>query len=336
MLKPLIRKTRSAGLLVSTRLSGSKARSPGVAASMSAVILIAGLAGAREASAEEPAVIAAAAAAQSSLDSLVEQFAGLEQISFNADVAATFQAPDEGIPPGTVINGSFDYQADGVMWRKASHLDSELYPGMNTEIAYDGSWYQYHMRESDVLSVSLGHDERMMGMTLLNPIFLFAQFLVPVDDTGSDVLLDHVRTAAQEWTDPGIDWSEAGSPEAPAMRGVLPGDVAEGRPYDIDIVLPIDDPAAPIVMEMVAQDGAVMMRSTFAGFVFLDNAGVQERWPTHAVFEVLGETGESMLEMSMDIRNLRVGGPPAEDAGYSLDVDDISTVWFDEGQTFLK
>jgi len=306
-----------------------------VAVAIAAASLVGALLGAPPAIADgDPA--SSAAAAQTILDDFVLQFAGLQQISFKSDVQATFHAPDEGIPAGTVINGSFDYQADGIMWRKASYLDPELYPGMNTEIAYDGTWYQYHMPDSDLVAVSLGTDERMMGMTLLNPIFLLAQFLVPIDDGGSDVLLDHVRTAAEEWADPLIEWSEAGSPEAPAMRGVLPGDVAKGQPYDIHVVLPTDDPTAPIVMEMVAEDGAVLMRSVFSEFVFLENAGVQERWPTRAVFEVLGEAGAPMLEMSMDLRDLRVGGPPVDDAGYSLDVDDISTVWFDEGQTFLK
>jgi len=279
-----------------------------------------------------------AASAQRTLDQLVEQFANLEVISFAADVRTRFnEAPSPRVGADQTIEGSFEYEASGHMWRKASFLDPDAYPGMNTEIAYDGRWHQYHMRNSDVMSTSVGTDERLAGMCLPNPILLFAQFLVPVDDGGRDVLLRHVRAAASEWSPPPVEWTPVEASPTSAMRAVLPGAVSDGEPYDIHVIVPTEDDVAPIVMNMVREDGGLLMRSTFSDFVFLRPDAQTERWPTRAVFEVFdGSPDRQMGVMSMDLHDLRIGGAPPDASRYRLDWDAPSRVWFDEGRTFLK
>lgn len=272
------------------------------------------------------------------LDAIAAQFANFQAISFETDVTAHFVNPSHpDISTDTLIEGSFSYIASGDMWRKRSYLDPEHYPQMNTVKAYDGTFYQNHLLgEEDVLGLAVGNDARTSGMTLYNPLFLYAQFLIPLDESLNDVLPRHVRTAAGAWDGSDLLWEPTLSSYGKAYETVLPGATYNDQPYNVHVILPTDE-TAPIIMDATLDDGTLLLRTTFSQFTQKDMFGQTQSWPKRVVAEMYMGLPTTQITLVNDLYDIKTGeAAPSDQASYMLDWDNATHVWQDDDRLWLR
>ncbi len=281
----------------------------------------------------------ASVSAQSSGDpiqphgALADQFARLGSVSFTAHVTATMNTPipGSGIAVGEPIVGAFEYRATGDRWARVSLLDEEKYPGMNTVVAFDGSFYSYVMNDAGVVSVSVGGPERATGMSLPNPILELGRFCAPTTDENTDLLLSRVRAAAVAAPTPIEITESAGATFVTTAGGITAG---------VETVLVHEYDAAGLlrrVEQRLAETGATLMAIQCADHMtFLDDAGRESVWPTLVTF--IGydpATGQDAGTIEMEIVGLSLRAADAEAGTFSPDWD-AANVWMADLGMFIR
>jgi len=319
------------------------ARTRNIAIASGAIVLAIGAAitvasSSASASSAASAAPSGAERAAERLDAIAGQFANLQAIAFETDITLHLvESLQPGISADTLIEGSFSYMASGDMWRKRSYLDPEHYPGMNNEKAFDGDFYQNHLLgEENVLGVSVGQDDKPAGMTLYNPLFLYAQFLVPLKKGPEDVLPRHVRNAADAWDGSDLLWESTLSPHGNSHETIVPGATHNGLPYNVRVIMP-EDETAPIVMETALEDGTLLTSTTFSRFVQTEMFGQAQSWPSRVVVEMSMGSPEPQGTLVMELRDIRTGEQaPREKASYMLDWETATNIWNDDDRTLIR
>src|SRR5690606_13132194 len=87
------------------------------------------------------------------LQDFVSQYPALNSVMITASVAYLLDPvyPACDGPAGVSLGGSFHYAASGEMWRSRSWMDHETMADIRTEVAYDGSMFQYYQANLDTL-----------------------------------------------------------------------------------------------------------------------------------------------------------------------------------------
>lgn len=264
---------------------------------------------------------------------LAEQFARLGSVSFTARVTATIDTPipGSGVAVGEPIAGAFEFRATGDRWARVSLLDEEKYPGMDTVVAFDGSFYSYVMNNANVVSVSVGGPERATGMSLPNPILELGRFCAPAADENTDLLLSRVRAAAATAPTPIEVTESAGATFVTTAGGAVAG---------VETVLVHEYDAAGLlrrVEQRVAGAGTRLMAIECADHMtFMDDAGAESVWPTRVTFVGYDPaTGQPAGTIEMEIVGLSLFAADAETGTFSPDWD-AANVWMADLGMFIR
>jgi hypothetical protein len=218
--------------------------------------------------------LAAPCLAQNSLQAFVDRYPAIQSIALSANVSY-FVSPladvceEGGGITGLPITGRYSYSASGGMWRSRSYMDHESLNYLRTEVAYDGAAHHYHMLDPDILSITLGDDDRSMGLVLPNPLLNATQFLIPVSDDNAhhDPTLSEIKAVANA-----VDYSSVTWTLDPASQGALeyadlPGDTHEGHAYIHRVYAPVGERDRPVRIDRIATNGAVLTRTLLSEYV---------------------------------------------------------------------
>ncbi len=264
---------------------------------------------------------------------LAEQIANLQSISFSARVTATVNTPipGSGITVGEPIEGAFEYRAIGDRWARVSILDEEKYPGMNTVVAFDGSFYSYTSNNAGVVSVSVGSPERTIGMSLPNPILELGRFTAPHNDENIDLLLTRIRAAATTPPAPISVTESAGSTFVTTSGGLTAG---------VETVLMHEYDAAGLLrrveQRIAGSDTKLMAIECADHATFLDDAGHASVWPRVVTFVGYDPaTGQPAGTIVMEIVDLSLRAADAEAGAFSPNWD-AARVWMDDLGNFIR
>jgi len=264
---------------------------------------------------------------------LADQLINTDRYSLRADVEVVLH---EKIDPRIVIDepihGIYEFNCDGDKWRKRSYLDPQRYPGMNTDIAYNGEVYQYCTPEDGRVALSFGGgDERAIGVSLPNPIAALSQFM-----TDTEVLADTdqpPRVQKSRVLDADLDtlvWrSDARSS---TLRGAFPA-AAVGTDGLNELVL-ADSARSPVRIERM-NGSRLMQRTIFSDWNdYVDQDGKVSTWPTTIMFESYHPgSGDLVGSIEMTIIEFSV---TESTKPFLINLDEMESVWVDQTERFVK
>jgi len=264
---------------------------------------------------------------------LRDQLVNVDLYSLHADVTVLLHEQiDPRVTVGESIMGSYEFHCDGDKWRKRSYLDSQHYPGMNTDIAYDGEVYQYCTPEDGRVALSFdGGDERAIGVSLPNPILALNQYM-----TAREVLEDLDQTpSVQRAVASGANLSDlqwkAGD-EPSSVRGALPA--KPGGASVTNVLVLADDAQSPVRIERMV-GSSLMQRTVFSEWDDrVDQDGEVSTWPTSIRFESYHPgSGDLVGSIEMKITEFSV---TENTRPFLINLDEMESVWVDQTERFVK
>ncbi len=276
--------------------------------------------------------------AKQAVSGLTHLLEALGQVSLEANVTFEPLAIDEpGVDPEAVINGSFTFIASGLAWRKRSLADTTEYPGMNTDIAYDGSTFYYATPEHGTLAMALnGDDQRPKGMSFPNPLYGMSLVFTPIgpDASGDDVTLASLRDYASGFDISEGTWRE--SIDGTSIIGVFPGgslDLLEVENHFI-----YSGPGEPIVVERkLAVNDAILMRVQLEDWQAHVIGGTPHDVPRTVIFEGIDPaTGEVGARATMSLTTFVGEGLSFPPGAFSIPLDSAERVWLDDTGSFIR
>lgn len=246
------------------------------------------------------------------LDDLYDQYADLNQATVEASVQAYIfdQASEGEFGVKKLMSGSFDYYVDNSQYRINSHMDPNDYPGMNTDIAFDGTDFQYFERETGVLHITGGEPADGGSVTLPNPLFAPVEFLIPIheDDPPGPIHIDDVRNATANASASGVTWTPVQLDGRSYERAVFPGSVYYGQDYDYHVLVYNGERHRPRRIERVADDGTVLSRTTLEHYKrIVQSDGTVTYWPQQVKMEAFDPvTNDAFGEKTFQIHTLKI------------------------------
>ena len=213
-------------------------------------------------------------------------------------------------------------------------MDPALYPGMNTEIAFNGEVYQYFTPDDGRLAMAFtGGDRRPLGMTLPNPLAGAAQFMVPFNATPNDIPFPVIRNAASGFDPHVASWMQSADGES--VVGVFPGGSLDL--LELEHHFSYSGEGEPVVIETrVAANDAVLTRITIDEFQAVAAAGVTHILPHVVTFDGIDpSTGQPGARLEMRIQQIVVDGFAVDGDAFDIDLDQVSSICVDETREFL-
>ena len=281
---------------------------------------------------------AAPAAAQPGPDEILSQYDAITTLSL--DLAVTIHMYEEEdvceqVVSSVEIAGIMKYFADGPKVRLDSQVDQELYPGLDTAVAFDGQQFQYLVRDRSILSVETATgvptDEAMM--TLPNPFFEIIQHFSPVTSAnpGAPVQWGAIKAIAASATMQNATWSPITVDGRELERAILPGGTNEGDSYVHHVYVRPSQRGRPNQIDRVSDEGTLLTRSTFDNYATVAVGQSQQFWPHSMRFELRhAATGAVTAEMSMVIKEIHLNDVTQLPGGvFSIDWSEADTVIVD-------
>lgn len=273
------------------------------------------------------------------LRDLFEQYRAVSSLHFVASVEVTMSATAAAccqyIPPGITIKGSMEFWAEGGNYRVNSYMEPDKYPGMDTQIAYNGEKFQMLRLSANTLSYS-SQDQPGGVMSLPNPLLELIQFRYPVTDANAhlsqrfkDVTGDHV---------PPSFWNSAWTSVEEDLRMMdrveYPGGRYEGRDYVHHVFAMPGARNLPVRIDRVTASGARITSSEFSQFEKIAAGNLATYWPQIAVLRAFEENGKEAGRMSFILKHLEVNAEFAPEV-FTIDTDGVR-VWDDELEEFVQ
>jgi len=244
---------------------------------------------------------------------VVSQFRNVHQLALSASVEVIVYDPSEvcdGVVPQTAIMGNLRYYTDGARWRMNSFLDPAKFAGMQTDIAWDGTHFQYFRRDAGVLDVTAGPAPEASGLSLPNPIFELLCYLQPVPDPegGRQPRLTDIKAQASTAALLGsVPNTPVQRDRRTLSRTIFPGSTYQGRAYHHHVYSRPDKPGVPLEIERVDDQGTVITRSRFDGWdEYATPAGDAMVWPRSIRLEIMDTSGRTSIEMNFSIRSIDI------------------------------
>jgi hypothetical protein len=279
--------------------------------------------------------------ARAERDEMLQNFTEIERMVLHAGMEMVAHPPF--VPGGCdgcdiatsqIINADVEFYASGDQWRLNSYADPALYPGMDTQIAWDGNKFQYFIPPAGLLSISTGELPQSNGVAL--PILLFStlEHFIPPDDANPTFVprLADVRQIASEKSHEEVQWTAVQVDGRAYERATYPGGVFQGTAYDHVVYVRPLLPSYPARIDRVNQEGQVLERMTFTGYDrFLTGDGSLMYWPTVIKAELLKpDDGTVLAEMKFIIRVLKVNDSASLPAGiFNIDWAAAESVFLD-------
>lgn len=277
---------------------------------------------------------------QADLADLFSQFQSVSSLHFSASVSISL-IPVEGEcdcnlirVPGEAIFGHVGYWAADDRYRISSHVDPDRFPGMQTDIAYDGRRFQL-LRSDGTLSYS-GHDSAVILPVLPNPLLDLVQFRYPLTDENyqfaprlKDVRNDRPPTGFFD-----VPWVSVDDGGRSLERAIFPGGTYEGRSYVHQVYALPGQRHTPARIERVTEDGVMMTSAEFTDYCQLDTPSGPTYWPQEVVLRAFDSQGNEVVKMSFVLSTIEVDAEIPEEV-FVISTQAAARVWDDDRREFV-
>lgn len=276
-----------------------------------------------------------AALAQSDPDEMLNQFEVIDQLVIDAAVEITVhdQVVCENAATGVVIEGDYQFHANGANWRVSSDVDPGGVQGLVTDVAWNGSLFQYLDHQASMLSITTGSEPAAIGMALVNPLLELMQPQFPLTDSNENDTprMAEVRQKAAATSLAGATWETVVVDGRTLERTILPGNSYESVAYVHHLFVRPGQRGRPIQIDRVSAQGQVITRATFDGYDRFTVGAATMYWPRNGGFQVRDPaSGDVEAEMSYAIRSIAVNESANLPPGvFTLSWDLVDTVVMD-------
>lgn len=282
--------------------------------------------------------------AASLLAPLLAQFANLDEVAFVAEVRFVAHGAVEGLPPaGAELAGELRFAADGARWRSRSVIDG--FRGMNTETAFDGEQFYFMQHETGVLGMSASGDHRQgAGVTVYNPILGLATAFAPdrIDRLHPTLAEAAEHAAAFDGVEVvAFEAAVADGDEFAPRRITLHRQMTDAEGFDHGLLTTVvtmePDGVIPSRIDHLDAEGTLVSSIEFLEPRTYAHSAGQMVWPTVARLSGF-HPGEAapVIEMTITIRDLRIGPGAADGVEFALDPADARSVWIEEAGAFVR
>jgi len=274
------------------------------------------------------------------LRNLFDQFQTLTSIEFRASVDLTVGQPlaDRA---GTVVpqqgtQGTYRYSAAGERYKIESFVNPSKYPGLNTQVAYDGGTFYLSLEPGKLLSYG-SQDHATLLPTLPNPLLQLVQFAYPETDDNSDLEL-HL-TDVQNSVLPAAFWNVQWLPIV--ENGIdleyaeFPGGSYEGRNYVHRVYAVPGAHNKPVRIDRVTPGGGKLTSCEFGHYFGVPAGSGETYWPGTVLMIAFDDTGTEAGRMSFVVTDLSVNQVvPAE--SFTISIATVTHLWNDDLQSFER
>ena len=279
-----------------------------------------------------------ASGAPPDLSDLLRQFQSVSSLHFEADVElfvqSTAEEMREAITTDVPVLAVLSYWAEGDLYRYNSHADRQQFPGMHTEVAYDGRHFQM-LFSTGTLTFSAQESSAQLPI-LPNPLLEVLQFRYPVTDTNrhsrlrlKDVCRDRVPAAffQREWT-----IVEEGGRRL--EKAVFPGGIYDGQEYESHVYVAPDARNKPLRIDRVTAQ-RTLTTSVFSDYLRVETPGGSTDWPRAVEIRAFDTQGREAVRISFTLSVLEVNETVSSEV-FVIDQENAARVWDDDRQEFVN
>ena len=265
-----------------------------------------------------PAVLSTAAYAvlvsqpQADMNRMNEQFAGLEELVVDSTFELTVHRASSEVTPGIEspgrVSGHVNYVATGSQWRIRTDVAAAagITDGYITDVAWNGTDFQYFDLESGVLDITTGFEYETSGMTLVNPLYELALYALPAPtgtEDGRCVNLDAFKGLIGNFDLNDAAWEDATLDHLPCRKATVHQTVIDGQEVFFDVFARAD--GRILCIRRRNADGNTLTLTHFAAY---DSSQGRDTavWPYSVRCEVFNpQDGKIDVEMEFVIRSIQ-------------------------------
>jgi len=277
---------------------------------------------------------------QTELRNLFDQFQALTSIEFRASVELTVGQPladrAETIAPQQGTQGTYRYSAAGDRYKIESFVNPNKYPGLNTQVAFDGGTFYLSLEPGKLLSYG-SQDHATLLPTLPNPLLQLVQFAYPETDDNSDLEL-HLKDVqnnappAAFWN---VQWVAIVENGIDLEYAEFPGGSYEGQDYVHRVYAVPGARNKPFRIDRVTADGRKLTSCEFGNYFDVPAGSGETFWPRTVQMTAFDQTGTEAGHISFVLTDLSVNqAMPANSFAISTAV--VAQVWNDDLQSFER
>lgn len=273
------------------------------------------------------------------LADILEQFQSVSSLHFAASADATLLTSAVccvDIEVNTAIEGTMEYWAAGDMYRLKSYMDPAKYPGMDSQVAYDGQHFQLLLNSGSLLTFS-AQDNASVVMMLPNPLLALLQFRYPLTDANAqfrlrlkDVIND--VTPDEFWN---VNWVIVEEAGRVFERAEFPGGTYEGQPYVHHVFVEPGTQNKLVRIDRVSSEGAVLTSAEFSHYVRIDTPTGPTFWPKSVILTTFDVQGNPVAKMSFVITELSLNAAIPQEI-FTISTVGVQTIWDDDLQMFVQ
>jgi len=275
---------------------------------------------------------------------LLQQFKTVASLSYSATVE--IEVPDaagravvscdscfQGASPLDPILGYFEYTASGDRYKVVSFAEPDRYPGVQTQVAFDGQRFQL-LLPNGTLSYS-AHDSNSGLPTLPDPMFQLLQFCYPLTDanTAIELRLKDVQSDTTTHGECDASWVPVQVGTHMLDRAVLPGGTYEGVAYVHHVYVQPSGRNRPVRIDRIADYGR-LSSTEFSDYIQVDTARGPTFWPLSIVFRMYDADGAELIAVFFEIHNLTVDAEFPRST-FAIDPAQASRIWDGEQRAFV-
>lgn len=229
------------------------------------------------------------------------------------------------------LDGQFEYWATGDKYYLKSWAEPDKYPGIQTEVAYDGEKFQL-LRSDGTLSVSSTDSDTLLPV-LPNPLWELVRFRYPVTDqnAGAELKFNAIKQDDVPESFWEVDWHSVPEFGQPLERAVFPGGSFEGKSYVHHVYAPEDEHHKPVRIDRVRPDGLLLTRTEFSNYQQVSGAW----WPYQIVLRAFDDAGKSVGYIAYTVTELEIN-PSIPSGVFTIPPASAARVWDDDAAAFVE
>jgi hypothetical protein len=272
------------------------------------------------------------------LSDLLRQFQSVSSLHFVADVEMfvqpTAEEMREAITTDVPVFAEFQYWAEGDRYRINSHADRQQFPGMHTEVAYDGSMFQLLLSTGTLIHSA--RESQGLLPVLPNPLLEVLQFRYPVTDTNRDSRL-RLKDVCSDRVPADFfqrEWAITEEGGRSFERAVFPGGIYDGQEYECHAYVTPGARNRPVRIDRVNAQ-RTLTTSIFSDYLRVETPAGPTYWPQHVEIRAFDSQGREAVRMSYTISVLEVNADIAPEV-FVIDEANAARVWDDDRQEFVS
>lgn len=225
----------------------------------------------------------------------------------------------------------------GDRYRVNNYVDPNLYPGMDTQFAYDGQRFQLLRPSAGMFSFS-SQDNDVILPTLPNPILELVQFCYPVTDANLQRRLrfKDIIGASAPIDVQNVTWTVAHEEGRSLHRAVCPGGTYEGRQYVHHVYAAPNSHNKPKRIDRITVDGVLITSSEFSRYIEAATPDGPTFWPQRVVLKAFDDKGARAGKISFNIMAFSLNAEPPRQEVFSISTEGVERAWDDDLQQLVQ